>query len=160
MNLIFFLFLNNNNINGHHHYSLIEKKKVPKKSWQCPAAVSSHCFLVFNSSHHSSEEILSMVSRSSTSTNVQLGWNLKMKPRNMSRKLIRSSNTDRQSQHLLKTFFLQNSLFSGKMAFLSHCYLWCTLIWTFIQTWERGANVKGTCNCTASVLAEQFAQLG
>ena len=41
----------------------------------------------------------------STSTNVQLGWSFKMKPRNMSRKLIRSSNTDRQSQHLLKTFF-------------------------------------------------------
>ena len=99
----FFFFLHNNNIIGHHHYSLIEKKKVPKRVGNDPSLFLLTVFgLQFKPSFIRRDFVNG---EQSTSTNVQLGWSFKMKPRNMSRKLIRSSNTDRQSQHLLKTFF-------------------------------------------------------
>ena len=152
MNLIFFFFLHNNNIIGHHHYSLIEKKKVPKRVGNDPSLFLLTVFgLQFKPSFIRGDFVNGEQIKYINQCNVQLSWNLKMKLRNMIRKLVCSSNTDPQSQHLVKTC-LQNSLFCGKMAFLTHCKLLFTLIWTLIQKWEKGTNLRylqSQCACRA-----------
>ena len=96
----FFFFLHNNNIIGHHHYSLIEKKKVPKRVGNDPSLFLLTVFgLQFKPSFIRGDfvngEQIKYIDQFSA------WFELENEPRNMSRQLVCSSNTDCQSQHLL-----------------------------------------------------------
>ena len=96
----FFFFLHNNNIIGHHHYSLIEKKKVPKRVGNDP---SLFLLTVFGPQFKPSFIRRDFVNGEQIKYIDQFSawFELENEPRNMSRQLVCSSNTDCQSQHLL-----------------------------------------------------------
>ena len=95
----FFLFSSyNNNIIaniGHHHYSLIEKKKVKKRVGIDPSLFLSSIQAIIHQKSFVNGEQIKYIDQFSA------WFELENEPRNMSRQLVCSSNTDCQSQHLL-----------------------------------------------------------